>query len=413
MLSVPYSRLTRTEGMAARAVAVLCAALTVVICCFAGSSQQRFSNPLQTVPTTFGDTAVDETRALTRLPHQAAPQTPSPSSVSKAPHPSRHSSSPVPSLDDLPFFNVTAESRGMHFFAYRQNVCSAGAASNEEIVDVTLAQVRDVKCPVAGRSAAAIRDAKVGGVARPPSPTNFQQSTDWVMQQYAGYAKKCAKKKGVMWKKLKPVDHDGVAKVMFDTAFAGLMTKDRKSVAVLDWASGCGADTAAYRRLAWERKLDFHSIGVDIVDAAVNWARDHAAELFADGDAQRAAAAQDTHNTFRYCAADGSDLSWVPSRSVDAILSLSGLTHVPTPYLCRTVAHYARVLKPRSRAVACYLHLPHAVDVLGNCTVDCAANGVQGSFVMSRFKMNDFFGKEWPEWYRKIHSDCIVWERLG
>jgi hypothetical protein len=395
------------------AVGTVAALLLIHVAWFSGGETPRVSG---TTAVVAGLTKEPSKEPAQSFDYDEAPSDNTKTSARRAapPQPTTHLlSSPAKDLTkfasrnrhSLPPFS---ERTSLKFSVFRREVCThtPAAAPTTGVAAVNLRQYRQVPCPRANATDE-VRPA-------PPRSTEyFEQQPDWVLKQYAGYATKCGEKKGVMWKKLKPHQHDGVANAMFDAAFAGLMTKDRKSVAVLDWASGCGADTAAYRRLAWERKLDFHSIGVDIVDAAVNWARDHAAELFADGDAQRAAAAQDTRNTFRYCAADGSDLSWVPSRSVDAILSLSGLTHVPTPYLCRTVAHYARVLKPRSRAVACYLHLPQAVDVLGNCTVDCAANGVQGSFVMSRFKMNDFFGKEWPEWYRKIHSDCIVWERLG
>ena len=89
---------------------------------------------------------------------------------------------------------------------------------------------------------------------------------------------------------------------------------------ILDWGSGCG------HQGAWlEAYFGVHVFGVDIAQAAVDWAN---------------------KNTFgKYCTADGSDLSFVEDRSFDGVFSYATLYHLPHTEQCVALKECIRVTK--------------------------------------------------------------------
>lgn len=100
---------------------------------------------------------------------------------------------------------------------------------------------------------------------------------------------------------------------------------------VLDWGSGCG------HTLTWAKMLfDVDGLGIDIMGAAVAWAREHSAGAF--------------------CHADGRDLRWVPDGLFDYVISYAAIYHLTKVDQCHTGLQLAAKLRVGGRAFLGWNH---------------------------------------------------------
>eukprot|EP00929_Paragymnodinium_shiwhaense_P096721 TRINITY_DN58414_c0_g1_i2.p1 TRINITY_DN58414_c0_g1~~TRINITY_DN58414_c0_g1_i2.p1 ORF type:complete len:446 (+),score=78.68 TRINITY_DN58414_c0_g1_i2:102-1439(+) len=89
----------------------------------------------------------------------------------------------------------------------------------------------------------------------------------------------------------------------------GQLMDFRPGQLVLDWGSGCG------HKLSWAKMFfDVDGLGVELVDSAVAWAKEHSLGHF--------------------CQADGRNLSWVPDGVFDHVFSYAAIYHLPNDEQC-------------------------------------------------------------------------------
>ena len=263
--------------------------------------------------------------------------------------------------------------------------------------------------------------------------TNVNQRKHWVVNQYKDYSKKCAKKKGVMWKRMSLEVHDAMTGRIFDLAVnnktKGFLDQSASRAAAsskgevlppltwFDWASGCGADMKDYftrtvgrnptpesnQRGGGQPNRLFAGVGIDFTKAGVDYAVKQFEEL--------PGAADNNKPSLRYCHADGTLLDWVPSDTFDVITSVGGLLHLPKAAVCPTMRHLVRMLKPKTgRLLTCYVHPETVTQQLFACQFPCASGErVVGSIL----RQNDFMdGIGMPNAYTKVTPSCLLWERL-
>jgi hypothetical protein len=228
--------------------------------------------------------------------------------------------------------------------------------------------------------------------SRDESDAVEDRRSEWVVKKYKEYADRCNKTRGVMWKKLDVAAHDRIADKVL--RLGGLLRPARRrGVALLDWASGCGVTLDYVARKLRRRGTPFHALGVDLTGAAVAYAN----STFAwDG--------------VRYCHADGTALEWVPTDSVDMVTAFGGLLHVPTAFMCRTVANLLRIVRPGGTVWAGYIDNADTLQRLMACRVACGGGG-GGAEVASIDENRWFQGVGVPRSNRRLKPHSVVWRK--
>ena len=140
--------------------------------------------------------------------------------------------------------------------------------------------------------------------------TNHERSTK-KYQQRVQKKNQCDQPKG-MWGN--PLNHDCIIKTI------GIMAQYRPGDLVLDWGSGCGHQSTLMTQL-----FDVDVIGLDVTEAAVHWAQEHAI------------------GTFYY--SNGLDLSWAPKDTFDHFFAFASILYVPGALMCAFGREVVRILR--------------------------------------------------------------------
>ena len=157
--------------------------------------------------------------------------------------------------------------------------------------------------------------------------TNHERATKKYRERVEKY-NQCDKPKG-MWGN--PVNHYCIIKTI------GIMAQYRPGDLVLDWGSGCGHQSTLMTQL-----FDVDVIGLDVTEAAVRWAQEHAI------------------GTFYY--SNGLDLSWVPNDTFDHFYAFGSVMYVPATSICAFGREVVRIL--RSGGTAFFGWLNHVAGKL-------------------------------------------------
>jgi len=91
---------------------------------------------------------------------------------------------------------------------------------------------------------------------------------------------------------------------------------------ILDWGGGCGHQLALFNYL-----YGTFGINIDLSDKGIDWQHKH------------------YPNTVG-CAQDGTDLSNIPSNSVDHVISYAALYHIKPEQQCSVLLQFLRILRP-------------------------------------------------------------------
>ena len=236
---------------------------------------------------------------------------------------------------------------------------------------------------------------------RDNNDTDMDRQSDWIEKKYIYYASRCNKTKGMMWKQLSRNAHDVIATRVMDLLSMRQIYATRGGrIDVFDWASGCGVSLHFLRhQLQTERSAGrgMFGLGVDLIEAAVRYANTTfgAKELL-------------------YCSGDGTQLSWIPNQSFDIITSFGGLLHLPKSFMCTTIEHLVRILRPGGSIWAGYIDNAETMKMLLSCRVPCPSAGGNSKTSVRVFTIEEnkwLKGAGVPAANRKRRPKSIVWEK--
>jgi 2-polyprenyl-3-methyl-5-hydroxy-6-metoxy-1,4-benzoquinol methylase len=146
---------------------------------------------------------------------------------------------------------------------------------------------------------------------------------------------------------------------------------------VFDW--GCGWGT----KLRWlSVQKHIVPLGVDLLDQCI-------------------AEAQRNMPTGLFCAGDGRKLAWLPSESIDAVMSFGAIYHLAHADQCDVVKELIRMLVPGGRLMSSFIPVRYSpFELWHNCFAgrDDIAYNVTTSFKVfgnTKYKQDVNIGNKW------------------
>ena len=228
---------------------------------------------------------------------------------------------------------------------------------------------------------------------------NIDRRSDWVARKYALYAKRCEQRDGVMWAKLTRAAHDRLATKVAAVILGGDFGAE-SVFSLFDWGCGCGVGLKFFADFIGGGRL--RGLGIDLTDGAVRYA------------SARVAPGLQRRGHLRFCHADGTDLSWIPDATFDAVTAFGSLLHLPRRAICPTVRHLVRITKVGGTIWAGYIDDAETADLLAACDV-CSGSGsgsgvaVEVTVVAERFW---FKGLGIPKANMQRNPRSIIWRKM-
>lgn len=225
---------------------------------------------------------------------------------------------------------------------------------------------------------------------------NIDHRRSWIIYKYNLYSSRCRKREGMMWKELTRETHNRILNRVVS------VTNVTRDSLVLDWGCGCGvtmaqlATTITAGAASVVDPPGFFGLGIDLTEAAVNVSREDHKHL--------------SRHT-RFCHADGTDLSWLRTNSVDAVIAFGALAHVPLRHMCRTINHLMRVLRPGGIAWAGYIDNRETLGKMMSCPVVVACDHGQRVAVTAVTEFIWFAADGMPKGNRKRRPRSIIWRK--